>query len=220
MEFKDIDDNYKISEYGNIINKNTNTEVNYKYINGYLAKVLKNLPSSLIYRNVYHYFCGELINGLTIDHIDRNKENNHYSNLRQVSNNVNQLNKEARVISFIYHIDKESSLYSDFLKISIVREKIKDITLNITKYLTKYPILIEDTKTNKVYIFKNRNLFYSKYSYLNIEQTCATSRAISKDRMYKHYKIKLILSLHYSLSYDEVLEFDSINQFNDYLERE
>jgi hypothetical protein len=43
----------------------------------------------LVHRLVYECFVGELQNGLVVDHIDNNPENNHFKNLQQVSYLVN-----------------------------------------------------------------------------------------------------------------------------------
>lgn len=84
---------YSITEYGNIRNDNTmkiikpciNTSDRpyvCLYING-SAKIM------LIQKLVYETFIGPIPNGMTIDHIDENFLNNHYTNLRLLSRRDN-----------------------------------------------------------------------------------------------------------------------------------
>ena len=96
--FKTIDgyDNYKISNYGNVINDNTN-------------KLLKSVPNSQGYHQVFlckngkqtafkiHRlvglnFCENENNYNIVDHINRDKNNNCYDNLRWVTRSQNNRN--------------------------------------------------------------------------------------------------------------------------------
>ena len=84
---------YSITEYGNIRNDHTmriikpctNTSDRpfvCLYING-SAKVI------LIQKLVYEMYIGPIPDGMTIDHIDENFLNNHYTNLRLLSREDN-----------------------------------------------------------------------------------------------------------------------------------
>lgn len=61
--------------------------------NGYLRVPLKHAPGKekkyLVHRLVYEAFVGNLESDKVIDHIDANKENNHFTNLRQVTQKEN-----------------------------------------------------------------------------------------------------------------------------------
>lgn len=96
--FKTIDgyDNYKISNYGNVINDNTNKIL--KHIidtPGYSCVNLSingNITRFYIHRLVAIYFCENENNYNMVDHIDRDRTNNCYDNLRWVNNSQNRRN--------------------------------------------------------------------------------------------------------------------------------
>lgn len=84
---KGINTNYEVSEYGNVRNIKSN-----KLLSPYLMKqcgrerVLLYLNGERFYikihRLVYEAFFGPIPPNMTVDHIDENKNNNHYTNLR------------------------------------------------------------------------------------------------------------------------------------------
>lgn len=93
---------YYVSEYGVVANIKFNNETIVKVhklktfksrCGNYLRVPLKYEPNKerkyYIHRLVYSAFCGELIDGLVIDHIDANTMNNHYTNLRQTTQKGN-----------------------------------------------------------------------------------------------------------------------------------
>lgn len=85
-------ENYEISNYGNIRRKMINGE--YKTIKGSIMNkgyryfqlnregVRKNF---LVHQLVAKHFLGERPEGVVVDHVDRNKLNNHVANLRYLS---------------------------------------------------------------------------------------------------------------------------------------
>lgn len=89
--------NYFISEYGDVISISKKGKI--KFLknsithDGYARIALKYEKGKekkyRINRLVYMTFVGQLIDGLVIDHIDGNRLNNHYSNLRQITQKDN-----------------------------------------------------------------------------------------------------------------------------------
>lgn len=93
--------NYLISEYGEVMNRWTGKIIK-PIINkkGYKRIDLSYSKGLLIHRLVYETFVGELNGNLVIDHIDGNKQNNHYSNLQQITSkeNTRKGNRCKRII--------------------------------------------------------------------------------------------------------------------------
>ena len=89
--------NYYISEYGQVISISKKGKV--KFLknsithDGYARIALKYEKGKekkyRINRLVFQTFVGNLVDGLVIDHIDGNRLNNHYSNLRQITQKEN-----------------------------------------------------------------------------------------------------------------------------------
>lgn len=96
MEEWKLFDNYQISNFGNCKKKNKALKCSiqnrgYKYFQ--LQKDGKRI-NYLIHHLVALLFIGERPDGLVIDHIDRDKLNNHVSNLRYVSQEINIQNSK------------------------------------------------------------------------------------------------------------------------------
>jgi hypothetical protein len=82
---------YFVYQDGGLYQKYNMQRIGTLYNNGYiLASICKKRYG--IHRLIYIYHYGEIPDGLVIDHIDHNKENNDISNLRAVSKSVNSLN--------------------------------------------------------------------------------------------------------------------------------
>lgn len=91
--------NYKISENGDIYSK-FNARVLKPYINTYKRiklRVSDKILSFLIHRLVATVFIPNPDNKPYVDHIDRNKNNNHFSNLRWVTPAENRNNCDSIV---------------------------------------------------------------------------------------------------------------------------
>lgn len=83
--------NYLINEYGDVANKRTGFKIRGSIRNGYRRFGLqgKVYTAHLL---VYTNFIGDVPEGKVIDHIDGNKSNNHFQNLRAVSQSANMEN--------------------------------------------------------------------------------------------------------------------------------
>lgn len=77
--------NYLISENGDVFNKKTAHKIKWcKNTKGYLISMLMQSGKGKMvsaHRLVYTAYVGEIPKGYDINHIDGNKENNHYTNL-------------------------------------------------------------------------------------------------------------------------------------------
>lgn len=100
-EWKQIVESYEISNYGNCRRKCLNglyTEITGAIQNGgYRYFQLQRFGKRINY--LFHHlvaeaFIGERPNGLVIDHIDRNRLNNHISNLRYITQKENCHNND------------------------------------------------------------------------------------------------------------------------------
>jgi hypothetical protein len=111
--FKIIEDfpNYQIYNDGRIYSKNINKFMKHRLdkTTGYYIICLYNKDTHVkktfkMHRLVAKYFCENPLNKKQVDHIDRNKLNNHYTNLRYVSNQENQYNKSCKNFRRSYRI--------------------------------------------------------------------------------------------------------------------
>ncbi len=85
----------KVTKFSNVlIGDKAGTIANTGYV-----RVGVNKKYYSAHRIIWEMFYGEVPDGLEIDHIDQNKENNNLSNLRLVSKSVNQLNKKNPVFT-------------------------------------------------------------------------------------------------------------------------
>ena len=81
ITLKQYDDMYYISEYGDVYSTYSKKFLKHSYdVDGY-HRVDIHRKHMKIHRLVYYTWIGDIPNGLQINHIDDNKDNNHYSNL-------------------------------------------------------------------------------------------------------------------------------------------
>lgn len=84
---------YMVSNTGIVVNKNTKLILKPQIRSGYLRFYLKGKLYS-IHRVVYQLFKGEISEKAVVDHIDGNRQNNHISNLRAVTQTENMINAQ------------------------------------------------------------------------------------------------------------------------------
>ena len=114
--------NYIITSDGRVINRKTNKE-----LKGTLARneyrsvqlTIEGKPKSfMVHRLVATMFCDNPNNYEIVDHIDRNKYNNDYTNLRWVDNSTNALNVDNRNFTKnINNIDLDNLDLSQWIKV-------------------------------------------------------------------------------------------------------
>ena len=79
--------NYYIYEDGTVVNEDSGKTLKPFNSGNYLKIELKVAPGVpkkfFIHRLVYKAFIGDLIDGMVVEHLDGNPQNNHYTNLKQ-----------------------------------------------------------------------------------------------------------------------------------------
>lgn len=94
--FKKHKSGYLVSNYGRIKGKTKEFLKLSKSSSGYLISTI-----GLVHRVVYETFNGDILNGNEINHLDRNKENNHINNLESVTKSENQKHRYRNSIECI-----------------------------------------------------------------------------------------------------------------------
>lgn len=100
---------YRVDEFGNVYNRiskdKTKTRAVHPGRGGYLQLVCKNdgvkSHNYYIHQIVYRAFHGEIPEGYTVDHIDGNFLNNHYSNLQVLTMKDNVIKAQAENWKFL-----------------------------------------------------------------------------------------------------------------------
>lgn len=89
----------------------------------------------LVHRLVYQAFVGELKEGMVIDHMDSNRGNNHYTNLRQVTQKEN-INHALNSGRFGGNHNRKITVYDKELGIATLYNSVRDFltSLGIGQY--------------------------------------------------------------------------------------
>lgn len=91
--------NYSVSDHGKVLNDVTGKILKPRnHSGGYLNVCLCNgiKKQFFVHRLVAHHFCEKNNHQVEVDHIDRDKTNNHFSNLRWVTKSQNGRNKPKK----------------------------------------------------------------------------------------------------------------------------
>ena len=143
MIVKNFDD-YKISNYGDIFSIKSNQMLKLtKDANGYYnIKLINNdgIKKLLIHRVVYDTFKGIIDSSKVIDHIDRNKTNNHINNLREFTYSENSQNydRKEKELNKIHQYSLNNEFIKEWDSLEEIKEKLNYHSGNITNcYLGK-----------------------------------------------------------------------------------
>jgi len=107
--WKTIDgyNNYEVSSFGRIRNNITFIIIKQRLLHDYPTIIIgpkKQRKNYSVHRLVAFAYCDNYDESKQVDHIDRNKQNNHYLNLRWVSNSINCKNRGIRNDNVSGHI--------------------------------------------------------------------------------------------------------------------
>ena len=184
-EWKFMRDNeeYKVSNFADVYSVKSNIilKPNLLHIGYYMIRVAVNKEKQdwLLHRLVYDTFIGMTDKNKVIDHIDRNKLNNHISNLREVTVAENNKNRDVN-----YKTTKinQYTLEGQFVKLWNSKKEIKEQT----KYSYKQ---IKKNCENKIASADN-----FKWEYVDkIDVVNDTSEFVpvktDDDKIYSYYKI-------------------------------
>jgi uncharacterized membrane protein len=196
-EFKNIFENYEVSNFGNVRRKCNNGT--YKIINcsvlntGYkyfqIIREGKRI-NKMVHQLVAQEFIGYRPENMVIDHIDRNKLNNNVSNLRYITQKENMTNTDRFVSELPIETEnrnlKVCKLYRENNK-----EKIKEIKKKY--YENNKQIILEKQRNNKVDIIcgkcnQSRNITITTYNRnkrlnVNMCRKCSSILNLEKKRI-------------------------------------
>ena len=150
--------NHVINEYGVVINTKTGNVIQpYKSKQGYLyVKPCENNTAKhvAIHRAVAMCFCKGYRKGLVVDHIDGNKENNYYKNLRWCTQkkNVNEGYKRRKDTPFRNYIGCDLYYKGKYID---TFPSIKDVAVyGVEVYGCKYSMLYKHLKHKDVVLVR------------------------------------------------------------------
>ena len=162
LDFLEFGENYKIDLSTNTIyNKNNKPLSPYKNKGGYLRVKLSKKGKRKIYllhRIIYQAHFGKIPENLVIDHIDRNPLNNDITNLRLVTQYINNMNKTkmGKGKNFDYKTD-----IGEFEQIH------EDIYYSKT-YRKFYRKIVEEDRSMTIQKDKRKNCYFLQWSKNNI----------------------------------------------------
>lgn len=148
---QEIETDYEISNYGNIRNKKGRILKPSPDTSGYLHVILtidKKRKSCLVHRMVAQTFCDNPNNYLIVDHLDKNKKNNYFKNLKWASINQNANNRTNNVLN-------------DF-ELEKLNKDLKDGTIKHEQISQKYDIKESTLKYHKKQLTSTKYNDYKK----------------------------------------------------------
>lgn len=158
MEWKKINDKYKLSEFGDIYCYNGVENHSVRLVKPYMVKMRlqegylicnlynnKILKKLLIHRLVYSNFIGEIPENCDVHHKDEDKLNNHYSNLEIINHSLHT--------KLHWELGKKIPKRVPE-KIKVVKDRTKNKTVDIKLYQKNYREMrknqvITGSKSNK-----------------------------------------------------------------------
>lgn len=158
----DIYDNYKVSEYGDVCNIKTKKMLKPENIGGYNRVTLSTGSRSskrkvFVHQLVAICFLDYDKNIYSIDHIDRNPNNNHYTNLRQCSMKENNNNRKYKDVKIIRK--EEEFIENEVWKEYITKDKNKIMVSNHGRIKTD-SLITKGQIISKGYCSYNGNLVH------------------------------------------------------------
>lgn len=168
-DIKDYEGNYKISEYGDVYSMVTGQMLKPTInLSGYYTVKLikdKKIKCYAIHRLVYNTFKGLTDDDLVIDHIDKNRTNNHIDNLREVTKSENSINSDCSTKNM-----NKINQYSIWEKLIREWNSLQEIVAEL-KYKSSDNIescYLGKTKTAYGFIWKNMSIAEDLSGYHNI----------------------------------------------------
>lgn len=150
--------NHMVNEYGVILNAKTGNLIQpYKSKQGYLyVKPSENGSTKhlAIHRAVAMCFCKGYADGFVVDHLDGNKENNYYKNLRWCTQkkNIEYGYERRKDTSFRHHSDCELYYCGDYID---TFPSVADAArYAVENYGCKYSMLSKHKKHKNVVLVK------------------------------------------------------------------
>lgn len=173
---------YKISEYGDIYSVRLNKMIIPNKCKGYYSTGVKKdkiRKKKFIHTLVYISFKNKDVEeGKVIDHIDRNKTNNHIDNLREVTPSINSQNVGKKIQNFekIMQYTKTQELIKEWYS-------IKEVIKANPNYSKDYIIhcCVGSKKSAYGFVWKYKDYIYKPKNFYEIKT--------DDERTYSNYKI-------------------------------
>ena len=178
---------YEVSEDGRIFRnvkskKQNKIKVDYHHSKAGYCVTFVNIKGVtkriMIAHVVAECWLGEKPEGLEVDHIDRNSQNNHYSNLRYVTKSEQMKNRDHSEISECGKKNLEAYRQKIMQPVTLVKNEIKQVFVSTTaaaRYLAeKFGKKTEQVRTK----FRSKRSYIYGYGvvYRNVETVCVRSK--------------------------------------------